>query len=129
MRTLYPTTSGQATSSANGRLAAATTLSSKRSTLGLNGSDAIGNLSCALALDWVNGKCGPTSIYHMLEFRGLLMLYPTRTPTQHINHIATYTGDGVDLISLQSGTNAYLIAAANSLSCIIFADELARYSI
>src|SRR5665647_2502989 len=50
----------------------------------------------------------------MLEFRGLLMLYPTRTPTQHINHIATYTGDGVNLTSLRSGTNAYLIAAVYS---------------
>ena len=94
--------------------AANSVLERKERLLAMSSSYVTGSLTRQLSTDWVNGKCGPTSIYNMLEFRGELMLYPTRTPIQHINYIASFTGSTVSLSSLTSGTNSYLSMAGSA---------------
>jgi hypothetical protein len=89
-------------------------LENKEKLLVTRSSYVTGGLTRALSTDWVNFKCGPTSIYNMLEFRGELMLYPTRTPIRHINYIASFTGNQVSLSSLKNGTNSYLSTAGSA---------------
>ena len=67
-----------------------------------------GNLTSALSTDYLNGFCGPTSMYNLLKYQGKIRNPPSPTPIDEIVIIATYTGITVSLSSLVNGTINYL---------------------